>query len=187
MLCTNSIISFSSDWFQVCVIYRKVPFDKSEFSKISPWVFIACLDDIKKAWFLFLSWPSLCSGRWSRRRRKRSQWKRKRKWYWTRTCSICHWYSYSHWRRSCKHHLRSIYFFIVFVPQAQLKRFCVIDQFSKLPKVIVDSKPNHFESKRAFNSCVEHAIRDFVVVNSKIMFLFSNRTGQNFYLPFLCC
>ena len=78
-------------------------------------------------------------------------------------------------------------FFIVFVPQAQLKRFCVIDQFFKLPKVIVDSKPNHFESKRAFNSCVEHAIRDFVVVNSKIMFLFSNRTGQNFYLPFLCC
>ena len=54
MLCTNSIISFSSDWFQVCVIYRKVPFDKSEFSKISSGVFIACLDDIKKAWLQVL-------------------------------------------------------------------------------------------------------------------------------------
>ena len=38
MLCTNS----------------KVPFDKSEFSKISSWVFIACLDDIKKAWLQVL-------------------------------------------------------------------------------------------------------------------------------------
>ena len=44
-------------------------------------------------------------------------------------------------------------FFIVFVTQAQLKRFCVIDKFFKLPKVIVDSKPNHFDFYLPFLCC----------------------------------
>ena len=54
MLCTNSIIHSPRTDFKYSVIYRKVPFDKSEFSKISSGVFIACLDDIKKAWLQVL-------------------------------------------------------------------------------------------------------------------------------------